>query len=74
MLFSRLIDLYCLIIVAAVIASWTQAPRGNPAVRLLYSVTDPVLAPVRRILPAMGGIDFSPLVVIVVLRLVAGIL
>jgi YggT family protein len=73
MLLARLIDLYCLVIVAAIVVSWTNMPRDNPAVRFLHAVTEPVLEPVRRVLPTMGGIDFSPVVVIVLLRLVAGI-
>jgi YggT family protein len=74
MLLVRLIDLYSLVIVAAVVVSWTNLPRDNPVVRFLYAVTEPVLEPIRRVLPELGGIDFSPVVVIVVLRLVAGIL
>ena len=72
MLLAQLIDIYCLIVVAVVVVSWTQIPRHHPVVRLLHAVTEPILGPARRIVPAMGGIDFSPLVVIVLLRLVAG--
>ena len=73
MALARLIDLYCLVIVAAVVVSWLNMPRDTPAVRFLDAVTEPVLEPVRRVLPPMGGIDFSPIVVIVLLRLLAGI-
>jgi len=73
MLLARLIDLYTLIIVAAVAVSWMNLPRDNPVVRFLHAVTEPVLEPIRRVLPELGGIDFSPVVVIVVLRLVVGI-
>ncbi|MAG33673.1 MAG: hypothetical protein CL908_22575 [Deltaproteobacteria bacterium] len=72
MLFARLIDLYTLVILAAVIVSWTDRPRDNPIVRLLHALTEPVLEPVRKVLPETGGIDFSPVVVIILLRLVAG--
>ena len=73
MALARLIDLYRLVIVAAVVASWTSLPRDHPVVRFLDAVTEPVLKPVRRILPPVGGIDFTPVVVIVVLQLLAGI-
>ena len=73
MLLSRLFDLYSLVIVAAVVVSWMNVPRDNPAVRFLSAVTEPVLEPVRRVIPQIGGIDISPIVVIVILRLVAGI-
>jgi len=71
MLIDRLIDLYSLIIVAAVVVSWIDVPRDNPAIRLLHRATDPVLTPVRRALPKTGGIDLSPLVVLIGLRLLA---
>jgi YggT family protein len=71
MLIDRLIDLYSLIIVGAVVASWIDVPRDNRAIQLLHRATDPVLAPVRRALPQTGGIDLSPLVVLIGLRLLA---
>ena len=74
MLLIRLIDVYSLIIVAAVVVSWTNVPREHPAVRLLHRLTEPLLAPVRKILPPMGGMDFSPLLVLIALRVLASLL
>jgi YggT family protein len=71
MLLIRLIDLYSLIIVAAVVVSWINAPRDHPAVRLLHRLTEPVLAPIRKVLPPVGGMDFSPLVLLIGLRVLA---
>ncbi len=71
MLLIRLIDLCSLIIVAAVVVSWTNVPRAHPAVRLLHRLTEPVLAPIRKVLPPAAGIDFSPLVVLIGLRVLA---
>ncbi len=73
MLLIRLIDPYSLIIVAAVIVSWTNVRREHPAVRLLHRLTEPVLAPIRKVLPPMGGIDFSPLVLLIGLRVLASL-
>ena len=73
MALARLIDLYCLVIAAAVVVSWTDLPRDHPAVRFLDAVTEPVLKPVRSILPPVGGVDLTPIAVIVVLQLLAGI-
>jgi len=42
--------------------------------RILFDITEPVLAPIRRILPPLGGIDFSPLVAMVVILVVGNIL
>lgn len=68
MLLIRLIDLYSLIVIAAVVVSWTNLPREHPAVRFLDRLTEPLLAPIRKVLPPMGGIDFSPLVLLIGLR------
>jgi YggT family protein len=73
MLLIRLIDLYSLIVVAAVVVSWINVPRENPAVRLLQQLTEPVLAPIRKVLPPLGGIDFSPVVLLIGLRVLASL-
>jgi YggT family protein len=69
MLLIRLIDLYSLIVVAAVVVSWTNVPREHPAVRFLDQLTEPLLGPIRKVLPPMGGVDFSPLVLLIGLQL-----
>lgn len=66
----RLLDLYSLVIFAAVILSWLPLGVDNPFVRVIRAITEPVLAPVRRILPTAGGLDFSPIVVLVALQLI----
>jgi len=73
MLLARLIDLYSLIVLASVVVSWINVPRDHPAVLLLHRLTEPVLAPIRRALPTAGGIDFSPLVLIVGLQVLASL-
>ena len=56
---------YMWIIVGRAIISWVNADPYNPIVRFLYEVTEPVLGRIRRVLPlAVGGIDFSPMVLI----------
>ena len=69
-----IIDLYSLIVFGAVIISWIQLPPTNPVVRFLHTATEPVLAPIRRMLPDMGGLDFSPLVLLIGLRILRGLL
>ena len=73
MLLIQLIDVYSLIVVAGVVVSWSNVPREHPAVRLLHRLTEPVLAPIRRLLPPMGGMDFSPLVLLIGLRVLASL-
>ena len=62
------LSLYMWIIIAQAIISWVNPDPYNPIVRFLYRVTEPVLAPIRRWLPLRGmGVDFSPLIVILVI-------
>jgi YggT family protein len=42
-------------------------------VRAIYDLTEPVLAPIRRLLPPMAGLDFSPLIVFLVARLLQSV-
>ena len=69
---ARILDialtLYMWIIIARAVISWVNPDPYNPIVRFLHSVTDPVLNRVRRRIPLfMGGIDFSPILVILVI-------
>jgi YggT family protein len=69
---SYLIQLYTYVIIAGVIMSWLMAfgviNAYNPMVRSIWqalnAVTEPLLAPIRRMLPNMGGIDVSPVVLL----------
>ncbi|RKX57499.1 MAG: YggT family protein [Thermodesulfobacteriota bacterium] len=69
--FIQLVDLfltiYIWIIIARAIISWVNPDPYHPLVRFLYRVTEPVLAPVRRIIPPIAGIDISPVIVIFVI-------
>ena len=69
-----IIDMYSFIVFGAVIISWIQLPPSSPVVRFLHTATEPVLAPIRRVLPDMGGLDFSPLVLLIGLRILRGLL
>lgn len=69
-----LIEIYSWVVLLAVILSWTQLPRDNPFVRAVNAVTEPVLAPIRRVLPNFGGWDFSPVVLFLLLRLLTRML
>jgi YggT family protein len=62
-------------ILIRVLLSWIpNLNRDNPLVQLLHQITDPVLEPARRIIPPLGGMDFSPIVVILVLQLLEQLL
>lgn len=66
---SLLIDAYSLILFVAVICSWIQLAPDHPVARLSRALTEPVLAPMRRVLPSAGGLDFSPMLLLFALRL-----
>jgi len=66
----QLLDLYSIVVLVAVIASWVQLPPSNPVGRVVYGLTEPLLQPIRRVLPPMGGLDFSPLVLLVLVQIV----
>ena len=61
------------IIIRALI-SWIMPAEGSGFSRVLVDVTEPILAPIRRILPPVGGIDFSPLLAIILIQVVTSVL
>lgn len=69
-----LLTAYFYILLGRVIVSWVNADPRNPIVRFLYNATEPLLWRVRRALPAMGGVDFSPLIVSIAIYVVRGFL
>jgi YggT family protein len=60
--------LYFFLILIHVILSWVSPGTYSPVTQTLGNLTDPVLRPVRRIVPAIGGIDLSPLFVLIALQ------
>ena len=74
-LLIQVLEIYKWILIVAVIVSWLTAfnvinVHNNfvrSLLRVLLALTEPVLAPVRRMLPAMGGLDLSPIVVFVLI-------
>ena len=58
-----LVQVYLIIILIRVVFSFVSPFPTNSLSRLAWQLTEPVLAPVRRLLPPMGGLDLSPMVV-----------
>lgn len=77
-LICSIIQLYVLVIIAGALLSWFPSEPGGGLhqVRMtIAKLTDPVMLPVRRAVGAsFGGIDFSPIIVIIGLQLLAGII
>jgi len=62
------LTIYMWIIIARAVISWVNPDPYNPIVRFLYTVTEPVLSSIRRTIPLpMVGIDFSPIIVFVII-------
>ncbi len=63
-------------IIIRTLLSWFSVGGGaiQPVFRLLFDITEPVLGPVRRVLPTIGAIDFSPLVALLLVQFLGGIL
>lgn len=67
---ALLVQLYFFALLAMIILSWVAQGSRHPAINLLYQITEPVMAPVRKLLPPMGGLDFSPILVFVVINVI----
>jgi YggT family protein len=57
-----------LLILARVVISWMMPTGGGELVAFVYSATEPILAPIRNLLPRMGGFDLSPMIAILILQ------
>ena len=72
-LLAKLIDLYSLVVLVAVILSWVPLDRRNPLVTITHALTEPVFAPIRSVLPPMAGLDLSPMVLLIALQILKGL-
>ena len=63
-----------LAILGRVLLSWFPAAQGSGFARVLYDVTEPILGPLRRVIPPIGMIDLSPLIAIILLQVLGRIL
>ena len=58
------------LLIARVVLSWTNPMGGGGLVAVVYQITEPILAPIRRVLPPTGTIDWSPLIAMLILGVV----
>ncbi len=61
------VDVLSWLIIARVILSWVRHDPSHPLIRFVYEITEPILAPIRRVTPRNSIIDFSPLIAILIL-------
>ena len=63
-----ILNIYMWIIIIRALISWVNPDPYNPIVQFLYKVTEPVLSPIRRLIPVYAtGIDFSPIIVFLII-------
>jgi YggT family protein len=65
-----LVNIYFFALLAMIILSWVAPGSRHPAVALLYQITEPVMAPFRQALPPMGGLDFSPILLFILINVI----
>lgn len=68
MVIIYMIHIYSMLIFVRVLMSWFPVDENNPIVETLLTITDPYLNIFRSIIPPMGGMDFSPIIALIVLR------
>lgn len=73
-LLRSVVGIYMFAMIIQAIMSWMNNSHGNPLADILYSLTEPLLRPIRNIIPSVGMMDFSPLVAILLLQIVLIIL
>ena len=66
-----LVQILSIAIFARAILSWFVRDPRNPLVELLDQITEPILAPLRRVVPRIGMVDITPLVAIILLQFLA---
>jgi YggT family protein len=69
-----LVNIYFFALLAMIILSWVAPGSRHPAIYIFYQITEPIMAPLRKILPPMGGLDFSPILVFVLINVIQIIL
>ena len=71
---AAIINLLALAVFFRALLSWVAPDPSNPIVQALDAITDPILQPLRQIMPRMGGLDFTPMVAMIVLFAIARLL
>mgnify|MGYP000150025211 CR=1 FL=1 len=73
-----IINIYYFAILASIIMSFIMLFSGNmnphPLLRLVWQLTEPVMAPIRKVLPPMGGLDFSPIFIFIGIQIIQNVL
>ncbi|MBZ2170354.1 MULTISPECIES: YggT family protein [Marinobacter] len=66
-----IVKIYFWSVIAVVVVSWIAPGSSHPAIQLVAQITEPVIRPIRNIMPSMGGLDLSPILVFLILNVVS---
>lgn len=69
-----IVRIYFWSVIAIVVVSWVAPQSNHPAIALIAQLTEPVMRPVRNVVPSMGGLDLSPIVVFLILNVLSVVL
>ena len=69
-----LVNVLWFALLARVVLSWIKLSPTNPLVVIVFQITEPMLAPIRRVLPRMGMIDLSPMVALIIIIVIQRLL
>lgn len=64
---SMVINIAIIVVVARAILSWVSPDPYNPIVKLIHQISEPMLLPIQRRVPIMGGMDISPIILLFIL-------
>jgi len=73
-LIDLLFTVLTLLLVGRALLSWFDPGMNSSVGKILFDVTEPILGPIRRVLPSAGGIDFSPIIAIIALQFIRRII
>lgn len=68
------LDIYFFALIISIILSWVAPQANHPGALLVYQLTEPLMAPVRKIIPSLGGLDLSPIFVFLAINLASNVL
>ena len=67
---SLLVNIIFYSVIAMIVVSFLAPQSSHPAVEFIWELTEPVMAPLRQVLPPMGGLDFSPIILFIALNVI----
>ena len=68
---SMVINIYIWVVIIAALISWVRPDPYNPIVQIIYKLTEPLYAKIRRVIPTIiGGVDLTPILVILALKFI----